>query len=131
MKKKIESITDAELAVMKLLWDSGDLTAREIRDQLYPGGSESAHGTVQKLLQRLEKKSFVSRDRSGFAHVFRAKVTHEAYAGTQLQSLATKLTDGSVVPFLTHLVEAEGISRSDLDELRKLFGVKAKRGKQK
>lgn len=121
MAKKRESITDAELGVMRLLWESGDLTAREIREQVYPDGGDSAHGTVQKLLQRLEKKKFVARDRSGFAHIFRAKVSEQAYAGGQLRSLADKLTGGSLVPFLTHLVESQGISKSELTELRKLF----------
>ena len=129
--KKQESITDAELGVMHLLWEHGDLTAREIREQLYPKGGDSAHGTVQKLLQRLEKKKFVARDRSEFAHVFRAKVTEQAYAGGQLRFLADKLTGGSLVPFLTHLVESQGICKSELRELRKLFEEEAKLPKRK
>lgn len=131
MAKKRETITDAELGVMRLLWESGDLTAREIREQLYPDGGDSAHGTVQKLLQRLESKAFVERDRSGFAHIFRAAVTEKAYAGGQLRSLADKLTGGSVVPFLTHLVESKGISKSELRELQKLFEEQNKSPKPK
>lgn len=126
MAKQREAITDAELGVMRLLWESGDLTAREIREQIYPDGGDSAQGTVQKLLQRLEKKTFVERDRSGFAHIFRATVTEQAYAGGQLRSLADKLTGGSVVPFLTHLVESKGISKGELSELRKLLGDQTK-----
>ena len=123
MTKGIQPITDAELAVMKLLWQRTELTARQIRDELYPTGTSSDHGTVQKLLQRLEAKRFVSRDRSEFAHRFRARVSQQEYAGSEFQSLAKKLTGGSLVPVLTHLVEAEGISREELKELRKLFDV--------
>ena len=58
------SLANAELAVMNLLWDSNDsMTAREIREQLYPDETRAQHGTVQRLLQRLEEKGFVERDR--------------------------------------------------------------------
>ena len=56
---EIESLANAELAVMELLWETDRLTAREIRDELYPGESRSANGTVQRLLQRLEDKGFI------------------------------------------------------------------------
>ena len=56
------SLAPAELAVMEVLWEGGQLTARAIREQLYPKDSKSQHGTVQNLLQRLEKKGLIERD---------------------------------------------------------------------
>jgi predicted transcriptional regulator len=114
-------VTDAELAVLKVLWERGSATAREIRERLYPRGTRSDHGTTQKLLQRLEAKGFISRDRSGFAHVFRARLDRRAYAGQQLEALADKLTDGSLVPFIMHLVEGKGISPRERREIRELL----------
>ena len=87
----IESLANAELAVMELLWEGDRLTARQIRDELYPGGDRSANGTVQRLLQRLETKGFVERDRELPVHLFSALVGREAYAGAQLKSLAEQL----------------------------------------
>ena len=114
-------LADAELAVMQLLWDHEQLTAREIREQLYPDETASNHGTVQKLLQRLEHKGYVARDRSQFVHLFRAEIARGQYAGQQLESLADKLTDGSLVPFLTHLMQARKISAKERREIRKLL----------
>ena len=114
-------LADAELAVMQLLWDQEQLTAREIREQLYPDETASNHGTVQKLLQRLEQKGYVARDRSQFVHLFRAEIARGQYAGQQLESLADKLTDGSLVPFLTHLMDARKISAKQRRELRDLL----------
>ena len=114
-------LAEAELAVMRLLWDHEQLTAREIREQLYPDETASNHGTVQKLLQRLEQKEYVARDRSQFVHLFRAKISRRQYAGQQLESLADKLTDGSLVPFITHLMEARKISAKERREIRKLL----------
>ncbi len=121
MTDKIPQLPDAELAVMQLLWESEQLTAREIREQLYPDETASNHGTVQKLLQRLEQKGYVSRDRSQFVHLFRAVVARSQYAGEQLESLANKLTDGSLVPFLMHLIDTKRISAKERREIQSLL----------
>ena len=47
-------LANAELAVMDLLWQQAHLTAHHIREQLYPDAAKAQHGTVQRLLQRLE-----------------------------------------------------------------------------
>jgi BlaI family penicillinase repressor len=113
--------TDAELAILKLLWENEPLSAREIREQLYPRGTQSDHATVQKLLQRLEQKKLVARDRRSFAHSFRATVTREELAGAQLEALASKLTDGSLVPFILHAVSARPLSPEERSEIRSLL----------
>jgi BlaI family transcriptional regulator, penicillinase repressor len=113
--------TDAELAILKLLWESEPLSARDMREQLYPQGTPSDHATVQKLLQRLEQKKLVTRDRKSFAHLFRATVTREELAGEQLEALASKLTDGSLVPFILHAVGAKALSVEERSEIRRLL----------
>jgi BlaI family transcriptional regulator, penicillinase repressor len=113
--------TDAELAILKLLWEGGPLTAREIREQLYPGGTPSDHATVQTLLSRLERKQLVARDRESFAHSFTAAVTREELAGDQLEALAAKLTDGSMVPFILHAVSSKKLTPKERQEIRELL----------
>jgi predicted transcriptional regulator len=113
--------SDAELAILKLLWESEPLSAREIREQLYPRGTPSDHATVQKLLQRLEQKKLVARDRRSFAHQFRSTVTREELAGEQLEALASKLTDGSLVPFILHAVSANPLTAEERSEIRRLL----------
>ena len=54
-----ERLTNAEMALMDLLWETARLTARQIREQLYDDAKTSQHGTVQRLLQGLEEKGFV------------------------------------------------------------------------
>ncbi len=115
------SLAPAELAVMEVLWDGGQLTARAIREQLYPKESKSQHGTVQNLLQRLEKKGLIERDRSLPVHLFSASLSREAYASSQLESLADKLTGGSLAPLITHLMQEKKISRKELNRLRKIL----------
>lgn len=115
------SLANAELAVMELLWDADRLTARQIREKLYPGNSRSQNGTVQRLLQRLEEKQFVERDRDLPVHLFSASVSREAYAGGQLQSLADRLTGGSLAPAITHLIDEKKLSRAEIRRLRQIL----------
>lgn len=114
-------ITDTELSVLKQLWANGSLTSRQLVDELYPAGTASDVGTVHSMLQRLEAKKLVNRDRSRHPHVFSAAVSQSAVAGQQLHTLADKISDGSLFPFLTHLVETKSLSEEELSSLRKLI----------
>jgi predicted transcriptional regulator len=116
-----KQVTDAELAILKLLWEAESLTSKDIRQQLYPHGTSSDHGTVQKLLERLETKRLISRDRSAFVHVFRAKVSRAAVVGQQLESLADKLTDGSLTPFIMHAVSSKKLSPQEREAIQQLL----------
>jgi predicted transcriptional regulator len=76
---------------------------------------------VQKLLERLEQKRCVSRDRRESVHVFAAAVDRAELIGRRLRAVADSLCGGSFTPLLTHLVEGEGLSAGDRDELRTLI----------
>ena len=119
---EIPDVTDAELGVLQALWDDGPATIRQLTDRLYPGGSTAHYATVQKLLERLEAKGCVARDRSAMTHKFAAKVGRDVYIGGQLRAMAERLCGGSLTPLLTHLVKTESLSEHDRKELRKLLG---------
>lgn len=121
MPAKPQKATDAELAILRLLWQREPLTAREIREALYPKGTPSDHGTVQKLLARLEEKKLIARDRTGFAHLFRSKISQSEFVGGQLEALAEKLTEGSIAPLIMHAVESEKLSAEERRAIRKLL----------
>ena len=122
-------ITDTELAVLKVLWDNGPVAAREVTEVLYPACTESDIGTVHSMLQRLERKQLVSRDRSRRPHQFTPLVSREEVAGQELDAIAERLTDGSLIPFLTHLVDTDRLSEDDLAQVRRLLRERtARRG---
>jgi predicted transcriptional regulator len=119
-------LTDAEFAVLEPLWDAGPQTIRQLTARLYPQQSTSDYATVQKLLERLEDKRCVKRDRSGLAHVFRATVEREDLIDEQLRQIADRLCDGSLVPVLSQLMRRVTLSRPDREELQKLLDAHAK-----
>lgn len=132
MPKKSRDVTDAELAVLQVLWKHKAATIREITDLLYPEGDASEYATVKKLLARLEVKACVSRDDSQKVHVFQAAIERDDLIGRRLQEVADSLCDGSWSPLLTHFVNADGLSRKQQRMLESLIDeLEEKSGKAK
>lgn len=123
-----EPLAKAELAIMDLLWQEDRMTARELREALYPDAKKAQHGTIQRLLQRLEDKGYVERDRRIAVHFFSASVSRQDYAGQQLEQLAEELTSGSIAPLITHLIENKKISKKELQRLREVVGKSRRTG---
>jgi predicted transcriptional regulator len=114
----IPDVTDAELAVLQTLWDQGPATIRRLTDTLYPEGTAGQYGTVQKLLERLEAKGCVQRDRRPWPHIFAAAIDRGTLIGWRLRNMAEKLCGGSMTPLLLHLLKADKFSPEERHELR-------------
>jgi predicted transcriptional regulator len=125
-----QDVTDAELAILELLWDRGPASVRHLAEQLYQKSSASQHATVQKLLERLEAKGCVRRDRGTWPHTFAAAIERGDLIGRQLQQTADKLAGGSLQPLLTHLVRTGRLSAEDRQSLRSLLDELAQEGKK-
>ena len=119
--KKRVGVTDAELAVLKVLWARGALTAKAITETVYPDGAESEFAAVHSFLQRLERKGLVARDRSSFVHIFAAKASQSDILGQELQTLVTRLGGDSIAPVIMQLIHQKQLSSDEAAEIRKLL----------
>lgn len=131
MEPHLPDVTDAELAVLQVLWDQGPTTIRQLTDTIYPRGTDTHYATVQKLLERLEDKGHVDRDRSSHAHVFTAATDRDALVGQRLRAMAEKLCGGLMGPLLTHLVRAEALTAEERQELRALMNELDRKSRRK
>ena len=132
MARKPQDVTDAELAVLRVLWNRSAGTIRELTDILYPGGEVSEYATVQKLLERLEHKRFVKRDRRGSVHLLSPRVDRDELIGRRLAAMAENLCGGSFTPLLSHLVDSGRLDAADRVALRDLVAsLEAKPGRGK
>src|SRR6185369_3053718 len=126
MTRKPQSVTDAEFAVLKILWQRGPLTAKAITNAIYPDGAESEFASVHSFLQRLERKGLVDRDRSSYVHSFSATVSQADVAGQELETLAARLGGKSIAPLIMQLVEQKRLSEKEVAEIRKLLNKYSK-----
>lgn len=113
--------TDTELAVLRQLWRHDDATIRELTDALYPDGGHSHYATVQSLLDRLQAKGFVDREKDGRINRFRASISRADLARRRLRATADALFDGSMAPLLTHLVDNSDLQPGEITALRELI----------
>ncbi len=118
---KSQDVTQAELAVLQSLWEKGPSNIRKLTDELYPNGTVSHYATVKKLLERLEVKGHVERDRSRAVHVFDATTGRDNLIGHRLRAVAASLCNGLMTPLLMHLVDAERLTEEELQSLRSLL----------
>src|SRR3984893_14925199 len=120
--KKPRTVTDAELAVLKMLWARGPLTAKAITETVYPDGAECEFAAVHSFLQRRERKGLVARDRSSFVHVFSPTASPADILGRDLKTLVERLGSRSIAPLIMQLIDQKRLSREEAAEIRKLIG---------
>jgi BlaI family transcriptional regulator, penicillinase repressor len=121
MARTPQDVTEAELAVLRALWQQGPASVRQLTERLYPRGGSAQLATVQKLLERLEAKECVRRDRSGSVQLFGAAIGRDDLIGRRLQGIAEQLCDGSLTPLLSHLVQTDRLSEQERQSLRDLI----------
>jgi predicted transcriptional regulator len=131
MARPPQDVTDAELAVLEVLWDRGPATRRQITDALYPGGGPSSYTTVQKLLERLAEKGHVRRGGEPGVLTFTATVDRDGLISRRLQDVAQKLCGGSLTPLLMNLVRARPLTTQELGELQEFIRRQTQAGDPK
>jgi len=131
MARTSQDVTDAELSILQVLWTIPNAIVRDLTERLYPEGTVAHTATVQKLLERLEAKKFVKRNRNTWPHQFTATVAREELIVRQLQSTADRLCEGELHPLLTSLVKAYGLNPDDRQSLRSMLDELDRAGKKK
>lgn len=119
--KKPVRVTDAELAVLKVLWARGPLTAKAITETVYPDGAESEFAAAHSFLQRLERKGLVARDRNSFVHIFSPTASRADVLGQELNTLVERLGCDSIAPLIMQLIDQKRLSRKEAAEIRALL----------
>lgn len=122
---QIPVISEAEWKVMKVLWANSPLSAMEIITAL--AGTKDWHpNTVKTLLSRLHKKGALGVEKHKNLYLYRPLVSEAECVRTESESFLQRVFGGSVKPLLTHFVEKQELSSSDLDELRRILRQKQK-----
>ena len=128
MAKKITPrLLASELEILDMLWRTGSVTIVEGQRAL---DDESGYTTVQTRLNRMVRKGIVTRSRTKPAK-YSAAITQNDVAGGDLDLLLQKVSRGSVLPLVAHLVKDRKLSSVELDELRQLINDAEQKAKPK
>ena len=118
MTRTPEDVPEAELSVLQVLWQQNHATRRHIVDRLYPRGEPADFTTVQKLLERLEKRGLVKRGGTDRQRTYSATRSRDELLSRRLEDLADRLGGGSLMPLVLNLVKTRPLTARELDELR-------------
>jgi BlaI family penicillinase repressor len=115
-----ERISDAEHAVMEVLWKRAPLTATEVADRVVEEKDWSLQ-TVKTLLSRLAAKAVVGTERDGRRFLYSPLVERDAYLTGVSRNFVDRLFGGKVMPLVAHLAEADELSADDIREIEELL----------
>ena len=117
---RLSKPTDAELAILRVLWERGPSTVRQVHEAL-AGTRETGYTTTLKLMQIMADKGLVRRNEAARTHVYSA-IAGEAQTQQQLlRDLADRAFGGSAAALVLRALSAEDTSESELREIRKLI----------
>ena len=112
--------TDKELEIMRVVWDLGEATVRQIQENL-PGDDRRHYNSVLTIVRVLEQKGHLTYRVEGKAHVYRAVEQQEKARRGVLAHLIDNVFGGSPTSLVLNLVETGELSRKDLDQIRQLL----------
>jgi BlaI family penicillinase repressor len=115
-----------QLLIMKVLWDKGRATAREITEALN-ALEPIAHSTVQTLLRGLEEKGSISHEAEGRTFVFFPLVAEDKFKRSATRDLVERVFGGNAATLVAHLLKNEKVSRAEVDAIRKLIDRRGKK----
>jgi predicted transcriptional regulator len=119
--------TDRELAALKVLWDRGEATVRDVCDALNERGVELAYTTVLSLLQVMEQKGLVTHRRDGKAYVYAATIERDRTFRELAGGFLDRVFDGAVNEYLVHALESRSLKADELAELEQMIAAARKR----
>jgi len=115
-----ERISEAEHAVMEVLWDRNPISAAEVCEAICARRDWSIP-TVKTLLSRLVQKQVVSTEPQGRKFLYRPLIERSDYVGGESRRLVDRLFGGRAAPLFAQLAESEALTDDDLVEIEALL----------
>jgi BlaI family penicillinase repressor len=119
-KRKLRRPTDGELSILRVLWERGPSTVREVHEVL-SGDRSTGYTTTLKLLQIMTEKGLVRRDESQRTHIYQARLTEEQTQRQLVRDLLERAFGGSARKLVMQALAARKASPEELVEIRQLL----------
>jgi predicted transcriptional regulator len=122
-------LTELQIAILRLLWQRGEVSVAEVWEALYPE-RRLAQTTVATLLTRLERRGVVARRADQRQYLYRALVSEGEVQQSMVSELTERLFAGDVTALVNHLLTSQEVAPGDLARLRALITAAESRSKE-
>ena len=120
--------TELELEILKVLWNQGPSSVRQIQEALSPA-RELAYTTVVTMLTIMSNKKYVRRNRAGGGYAYEANLKQTDASANMLSDVIDRVFDGSVPAVVQHLLETSDLDAEELKIIRQLVSKRQKEHK--
>ena len=117
-----ERISDAEHAVMEVLWDEAPLAAADVAERVGPERGWSVK-TVKTMLSRLLAKGALAHEEEGRRYLYRPTISREDFVARESSKLLDRMFGGRVTPLVAHLAERDRLTAKDMEESEALLNA--------
>jgi len=115
-----ERISEAEQAVMEVLWRESPLAATDVAEKVDRSRGWSAR-TVKTLLSRLLAKGVLTHEEDGRRYLYRPAIGREDYVAQESRRLIDRMFGGRITPLVAHLAERDRLTQKDIEEIEALL----------
>jgi BlaI family penicillinase repressor len=119
-RKPSETLTEAELRIMQVIWEKGPGTVQQVLDALVDPPI-LAYNTVLTTIRILERKGYVEHSKDGRAHVYNPLVEREEASRSEIRHLVSRFFQDSHEDLVLNILEDRGIAPDELNRLRKML----------
>lgn len=120
MSRTSQRPTEAELEILRVLWERGPSTVRQVHELLV-AARETGYTTTLKLMQIMADKGLVTRDESTRTHVYAARLSQEATQSQLVNDLVDRAFGGSAAELVLRALSSHKTTPDELREIRKLI----------
>jgi predicted transcriptional regulator len=120
MAAQQQALTELQIAILRLLWEQGELTVGQIWEQLY-AERKLAQTTIATIVARLQRRDILARRTRDKQFVYRALVTEADVQHSMVSELTERLFDGDVTALVSHLLSAGDMTPGDLARVREMM----------
>jgi len=119
-RRKTARPTDRELTILRILWDNGPSTVRQVNEAMSQD-EDTGYTTTLKLMQIMAEKGLLLRDDSKFKHVYRPALTEEKAQKQLVGDLLDRAFSGSAEKLVMRALSAKKVSAKELASIKKML----------
>src|SRR4051794_14276674 len=119
-RPELSDLTPAQVEIMEIIWDCGEVSASEVR-RILSRNREGARNTVRTLLERMEEKGWIRHREGGRTFLYSAAQPREATIGRKVQEVVETVCGGSAEALVTALLDYRGLNAGELMRIRRML----------
>jgi len=118
--RQSDTLTEAELRIMNVLWEMGSGTVQQVLDSITPAPT-LAYNSVLTTIRVLERKGYLKHLKDGRAHVYTPLVGQQEAKRSEIRHLVSRFFKNSQEQLVLNLLEDQGVGQEEIDRLREML----------